>query len=56
MPDTADSSCGTCGGNERVACPGPATTNAERTGTMYLDWCYGMHMGHDCPDCTHTGN
>lgn len=55
MPDTPRL-CPTCKGAKRVACPGPtAKTNAERAqGRMYIDWCYGMHMGHPCPDCVAT--
>jgi hypothetical protein len=35
--------CKRCNNTQRVLCPGP-----------YVDGlrCYGMHMSHDCPDCT----
>lgn len=52
--DLSSDPCQTCGGNFRLACPGPtAKTNAERkAGRMYVDWCYGMHINtHPCPDC-----
>jgi hypothetical protein len=51
----ADDPCPTCDGVGRIACPGPtkAKTNAERAqGRQFIDWCYGMHMGHHCPDCS----
>ncbi len=37
--------CSLCNGVGRVACPGPK------------NGCYGMHMGHPCPDCQpHIGS
>lgn len=52
--DRSATTCTTCNGHGRIACPGPtkAKTKAERdAGRQTVDWCYGMHMGHRCPDC-----
>ncbi len=50
--------CQTCGGSGRVACPGPSflepKTKMQRDALGMregIDYCYGMHMGHDCPHC-----
>lgn len=51
---TTATTCPTCNGHGRIACPGPtkAKTNAERAlEREMVDWCWGMHMGHRCPDC-----
>lgn len=39
--DTLRPPCPTCGGTKMIACDGPPR-------------CYGMHMGHHCPDCKDT--
>lgn len=52
-----DRPCDTCGGTGTVHCPGPSVkpqTQMQRNAAglvMGRDYCYGMHMGHDCPDC-----
>ena len=51
--------CQTCGGSERLSCPGPSQFNLTQKGltaaglVYHKDYCNGMHMGgHPCPDCT----
>lgn len=49
--------CTTCDGSGRIRCPGPHTYGLTQ-GQMksaglreFIDYCYGLHMGHECPDC-----
>ena len=50
--------CETCGGTTRVACPGMSVEPKTQMGrdaaglVAGKDYCYGMHMGHPCHDCT----
>jgi hypothetical protein len=53
--------CKRCAGVGRVSCPGPSTEPKTQRGrdeaglVKGVDYCYGMHMGHDCPDCGGSG-
>jgi len=52
-----DRPCDTCDGTTRIACPGPSVEPKTQMGrdaaglVAGKDYCYGMHMGHPCPDC-----
>lgn len=50
--------CLTCSNTKRVSCPGPSIYSQYTQKELdilglrpIVDYCYGMHMGHTCPDC-----
>lgn len=57
LPQHWERPCDRCGGTTRIACPGMSVEPKTQMGrdaaglVMGKDYCYGMHMGHPCPDC-----
>lgn len=54
--------CITCAGMGRITCAGPikfglTVSQMKAAGLREIvDFCYGMHMGHPCPDCTEVAS
>lgn len=58
---TQTPTCPECDGSGRVGCPGPSVEPKTQMGRDAaglrpgIDYCYGMHMGHDCRACGGSG-